>query len=228
MPHDGVVTPLTRPARLTRPTRPARPARTTARLRPVLAALVAIACLGAGLALTAPATGVPHPAGTPKPGRLLIGDSVSGGAADALRARGFRVDWHESRQFYELPTLLRSIRTTLPTDVVISLGTNGTIELSDCRAAIGLAGPKRTIYFVTNRVPRTWQDGNNRTLRRCLKGVPATRAVLIDWYAASAAASGWFYSDGYHLIPGTGGVGFASLIDGVVDAADAAAAPKAT
>lgn len=192
--------------------------------RRALTALLAAACLGALLAAAAPASGVPQPSGNPKPGRILIGDSVSGGAADALRARGFTVNWLTSRQFYELPRLLRSIRTTLPTDVVIALGTNGTIELDACRAAVGLAGPKRTVFFVTNRVPRVWQDGNNRVLRRCVASFPATRAVLIDWYADSGARSGWFYSDGYHLIPNTGGVGYATLIDAAVDSADAAGA----
>jgi hypothetical protein len=180
-----------------------------------------VTAMGAGLLALTPASATIQPAGDPKPGRLLIGDSVSGGAADALRARGFKVDWDTSRQFYELPSLLRSIRTSLPRNVVISLGTNGTIELAHCRAAVGLAGPKRTIFFVTNRVPRTWQDGNNRTLRRCVASFPSTRAVLIDWYADSGARSGWFYSDGYHLIPNTGGIGYATLIDTAVDRAAA-------
>ncbi len=196
------------------------PRRTLSR---TLTTLLAAACLGALLAAAAPASGVPQPSGDPKPGRILIGDSVSGGAAAALRARGFTVDWSTSRQFYELPGMIRSIRTSLPADVVIALGTNGTIELEACRAAVRLIGPKRTAFFVTNRVPRIWQDGNNRTLRRCVESFPTTRAILVDWHTFSQDRAGWFYSDGYHLIASTGGVGYARFIDKAVDQAGAPA-----
>jgi lysophospholipase L1-like esterase len=104
----------------------------------------------------------------------------------------------------------------LPRNVVIALGTNGTVSLSACRAVVRTAGPARRVFLVTNRVPRSWQNSNNATLRACDRSFSARRVHVIDWHAASAGHPGWFAADRIHP-SGPGRVAFARLIDRAVD-----------
>ena len=154
----------------------------------------------------------PHAtAGSIRQGRLGIGDSVMLGAKQELRARGFRiVDAVVSRQFYRAPALVRYWRRQgkLPTDVVIHLGNNGTVNLTDCYHAVRAAG-RRNVFLVNLKVPRSWRAEDNHRLHRCAKHF--SNAYLIDWYRHSHDHPGWFASDGYHLT-GTGAVAYATFI----------------
>lgn len=150
-------------------------------------------------------------AGSIRAGRLGIGDSVMLGAKQALRARGFGVvDAVVSRQFYRAPALVRYWRRQgrLPKDVVIHLGTNGTVNLTDCYHAVRAAG-RRSVFLVNLKVPRSWRAEDNQRLHHCAKHFP--NAYLIDWYGHSHDHPGWFASDGYHLT-GTGRIAYATLI----------------
>src|SRR6188472_2505367 len=85
-------------------------------------------------------------AGSIPVGRLGIGDSVMLGAKWELRARGFHVvDAVVSRQFVRAPALVTYWRRqgTLPTNVVIHLGNNGTVDLSVCYHAVRAAGRRK-------------------------------------------------------------------------------------
>ncbi|HEV8088904.1 MAG TPA: hypothetical protein VGQ50_09565 [Actinomycetota bacterium] len=150
-------------------------------------------------------------AGSIRAGRLGIGDSVMLGAKQELRARGFGVvDAVVSRQFYRAPALVRYWRRQgrLPEDVVIHLGTNGTVNLTDCYHAVRAAG-RRKVFLVNLKVPRSWRAEDNQRLHHCAKHFP--NAYLIDWYGHSHDRPGWFASDGYHL-SGTGRIAYATLI----------------
>jgi len=150
-------------------------------------------------------------AGSIRAGRLGIGDSVMLGAKQELRARGFGVvDAVVSRQFYRAPALVRYWRRQerLPEDVVIHLGTNGTVNLTDCYQAVRAAG-RRKVFLVNLKVPRSWRAEDNQRLHHCAKHFP--NAYLIDWYGHSHDHPGWFASDGYHL-SGTGRIAYATLI----------------
>lgn len=153
----------------------------------------------------------PATAGSIRAGRLGIGDSVMLGAKQELRARGFSiVDAVVSRQFYRAPALVRYWRRRgrLPKDVVIHLGNNGTVGLSDCYHAVRAAG-RRNVFLVNLKVPRSWRVEDNHRLRRCAKRFP--NAHLIDWYRHSHDRPGWFASDGYHL-SGRGRIAYARFI----------------
>ncbi len=181
--------------------------RTTTRL-----ALLCSVVLAAGtFAVTSAAQAAP-------PGRIVIGDSVSGMNTGALKARGFRVDYTVSRQFGEVLGVMSSYGSSLPRNVVIALGTNGTVSLSTCKAAVRAAGTTRRVFLVTNRVPRSWEDGNNAALRACDRAFAASRVHLVDWWALSDRNPSWFYSDGYHPTEWLGAQKFANLIDRAVDA----------
>jgi hypothetical protein len=166
----------------------------------VVLAFIASVCLAAEPA-----------AGSIKAGRLGIGDSVMLGAREELHHHGFGiVDAVKSRQFYAAPTIVGSYRRDgkLPRNVVIHLGNNGTVRLSDCYHAVE-AAPYRRVFLVNLKVPRDWRVVDNRRLHRCAKHF--NRAYLIDWYGHSHDHPSWFAKDGLHLT-GTGAAAYASFI----------------
>jgi hypothetical protein len=151
--------------------------------------------------------------------RYALGDSVMLGAKSALKGLGFAVvDAKESRQAYDGPRLLRQRGAALPTNVVVHLGTNGTFPLDVCKSIVHAAGADRRVFFVTVKVPRSWQTGNNQVIHACDASFAADRVHVIDWKAASANHDGWFWGDHIHLRP-AGALAFALLIDGSVDKA---------
>lgn len=153
---------------------------------------------------------------TARAARLAIGDSLLVGASALMRSRGFAVNAKVGRQFSTAPGIVRSYGSKAPRNVVIELGTNGTVTLAACRAAVRAAGTRRTVFLVTNRVPRSWQNSNNRTLRTCNHSFRSSRVYMVDWYAASARHPGWFSSDRIHP-SATGRLALARLIDHRVD-----------
>ena len=131
-----------------------------------------------------------------------IGDSVMLGAKPQLLESGLsKVDAKVSRQASEGPGILRSWGSKLPNNVVVHLGTNGTIALKDCRDMVTAVGSDRTLYLVTVKVPRFWEKRNNRVLRACQRSFAGTRVVLVDWYAVATENPEYLYADGYHLRP---------------------------
>ena len=184
-------------------------------MTPGHAAALATAVL---LATALTVTTVPAHAASPAPaGRLVIGDSVTGMNPQALKSRGFKVNYAVSRQFSALPGILKSYGSRLPRNVVVHLGTNGTITLNDCKRAVRIARSTRTVFFVTVRVPASWERSNNATLRRCDRSFKGPRVRIIDWHRLSDNRNDWFYRDGYHPVESTGGVAYARLLDRVVD-----------
>ena len=151
------------------------------------------------------------------PGRYAIGDSVMLGARTQLIARGFRVNAEVSRQFRDGPHLVHHLAVTgqLPVDVIVHLGTNGTIESADCDALIRAAGSDRHVFLVTVKVPRWYRQQDNWRLRACARR--HVNASIIDWYGDSHDHAPWFYDDGYHLTP-TGREAYAAFIDRSVSA----------
>lgn len=155
-------------------------------------------------------------AARPTKDRFALGDSVMLGAKGDLKDLGFAiVDAAESRQAYAGPAMLRKRGDTLPKNVVIHLGTNGTFPLDVCENMVKAAGPDRRVFFVTVHVPRSWQKGNNRMLAECDAAFADDRVHLIDWNEAANAHPKWLYGDHIHLRP-SGARAFANLIDSSV------------
>ena len=152
-------------------------------------------------------------------GRFALGDSVMLGAKPNLAARGFVVDATGSRQFSAAVSIVRTKAAlgVLRRNVIIALGTNGYIRLSDCKAVVAAAGTGRRVFLVTNRVPRVWQAQNNAVLRTCDAYFSSSRVVLVDWYTYSKGRTSWFYADGIHLKP-AGRSAYAVLLDAKLDA----------
>ena len=186
------------------------------RLVVAAASVALLAGLTAPVATASPAT--PSAVVVPT-GRYALGDSVMLGARAGLNARGFQVNAVESRQFSAAVPIVRTkvLNHTLPRNLIIALGTNGYIRLTDCKAIVSAAGTARRVFLVTNRVPRSWGKPNNNTLRACDAAFASGRVVLVDWYAYSAGHTSWFYSDRIHLRP-TGQTAYARLLDATLDA----------
>jgi lysophospholipase L1-like esterase len=133
-------------------------------------------------------------------GVLGLGDSVLLGSKPLFAAHGWRVDAQVSRQFSMGVSVLRRYagsRAT-PRNVVVALGTNGTVSPTDCRAMVRAAGTSRRVFFVNNHAARSWTASNNRAIRGCAASFSNNRAIVVDWATAAAAHPGWFGADGIH------------------------------
>lgn len=150
---------------------------------------------------------------------ITIGDSVMLGALWVMKKNGIAiVDARKNRQAAAGPALLRKRGTSLPLNVVVHLGTNGTFTADECDAMITAAGPTRRVFFLTLAVPRSWESKNNAVIRTCVAAHPS-RAFVIDWHAMAAKHPKWLYSDRIHLRP-AGARGYAWMIEQAVAATD--------
>jgi hypothetical protein len=155
--------------------------------------------------------------------RYALGDSVMLGAKGNLKSLGFAVvDAVESRQSYDGPGLLRKRGSSLPDNVVIHLGTNGTFPLDVCTSMVKAVGPGKRVFLVTIHVPRSWKKANNQVIRQCDAAFADDRVHVVEWDASATQHPQWLYSDGTHLRP-DGAKGFARLIDAAIDDAKAKA-----
>jgi lysophospholipase L1-like esterase len=181
----------------------------------VVLAAVAIIVIGGALVLgggggsgTAanppPTTAAPSTATTLVPARVTaVGDSVMLGAADVLAGVIGRdratVDAAENRQFSAGVDVLQQYKDKgeLGDEVVVQLGTNGTINPDDFDRMMQILKGTRRVVIVNAKVPRVWEDEVNQTLADGVKRYK--NAVLVDWHTAGGDHPEWFYDDGLHL-----------------------------
>jgi len=159
---------------------------------------------------SAPATAVP-----PSPAQrteTVIGDSVMLGAQESLRQSlpHAQVNAVEGRQASTAFTLLDSWEAEghIGDEVVLHIGTNGTIDPSALDAALAKLGSRR-IVLLTDHVPRPWQDLNNRIIVAAAHTHPGVH--LVDWNAAASVHPEWLWPDGIHLRP-AGATAYRELI----------------
>ncbi|HYR63054.1 MAG TPA: acyltransferase family protein [Actinomycetota bacterium] len=160
-------------------------------------------------------TATPEPTPTPRT-FTVIGDSVMLGAQDVLRQAlpGAYVDAVEGRQASTAFGLMNSLIGSgrVGTDVILHIGTNGTIEPAALDALLARLGNRR-IVIVTDHVPRPWQDLNNQILTEAALNRPNIH--LVDWNAAASAHPEWLWPDGIHLRP-VGATAYRDLIVGAL------------
>lgn len=153
--------------------------------------------------------------GTCSANPIIIGDSILEGAKPAVEKAlpNAIVDSKVSRQLGTAADILNSYNN--PGDdqrpVVIALGTNGPMGSTQIWQPVLQALHGRSLYVVSERVPRYWQDANNQVLRDLVKQNPGT-VGLIDWQAYSQGHSEWFWDDGTHVNPATGAPEYAKMI----------------
>jgi len=164
--------------------------------------------------------GAPQGAGSSGPPAprtyTVIGDSVMRGALDALKAAlpGADVDAVEGRQASVAFDIVNTLANSnhLGSDVVLHVGTNGTIQPSALDAALARMGTRRVVLLSVH-VPRPWQDLNNRILTEAAHNHPNVH--LVDWNAAASAHPEWLWPDGIHVRP-EGAAAYRDLIEGAL------------
>ncbi len=211
-----------------------RPSPEELRRRRLIAGLVAIAVvavvvIGGALAFgggdssvtSAGPTSTTTPATTLAPTTLVpltvtaIGDSVMLGAADALAGTIGRdrttVDAAESRQFSAGVDKIQEYKDsgTLGDEVVVQLGTNGTVNPDDFDRMMQILKGTKRVVIINAKVPRPWEDEVNQVLGDGVKRYK--NAVLVDWHSAGGDHPEWFYDDGLHLRP-DGAQAYAQLV----------------
>ncbi|HYN92210.1 MAG TPA: hypothetical protein VER75_09820, partial [Thermoleophilaceae bacterium] len=97
---------------------------------------------------------------------LALGDSIMLGAAEPLQRAGFEVDVRGCRQMSEgLQVLASRVRShSLPSVVVVGLGTNWTVTTGQVRAAMRILGENRVkvVDWAARSAGRSdwvWSDG---------------------------------------------------------------------
>jgi lysophospholipase L1-like esterase len=156
----------------------------------------------------APATPAPPP-----PAVTAIGDSVMLGAANQLIGaidgmlgtpaipHVTTVDAAESRQFFTGVDVIQDYknRGALGQDVIVQLGTNGTVDPGDFDRMMGLLADRNKVVIINAKVPRPWEQQVNDTLAAGVKKYK--NAVLLDWHGYAGQHPEFFYDDGIHLRP---------------------------
>lgn len=132
----------------------------------------------------------PDKAGAP----LAIGDSVMLGAVDELRRAGIEVDARGCRQASDGVALLRR-RRRLPLVVILHLGTNGAIRMSDVARTLRVLGRGRLLVLMTSTGPNG--PRSSAVMRSAAQRWPR-RTRLVDW---ARIAGGRIGGDGIHLGP---------------------------
>ncbi|MCW2748944.1 MAG: putative acyltransferase, partial [Aeromicrobium sp.] len=144
-------------------------------------------------------TPAPPPAIQP----VALGESVMLGAVPDLQAGGFFVDAVKGRQGSEMAALVEAMRANnqLGQVVVIQTGTNGRVSNDDFTRIMAQLTPEQTptVVFLTVRVPRSWQDGNNELIRALPARYPNVK--IADWQWASGGIT--ICSDGIHIACGS-------------------------
>ncbi|WP_010291049.1 acyltransferase family protein [Kurthia massiliensis] len=129
-----------------------------------------------------------------------IGDSVMLSAATDLRTNmpKLTVDASIGRQVDEAIDVLKAKQANgqIANTVLIGLGSNGTFTEEQFKEIYDILGPKRHIYLINVRVPRSWQGSVNKTLSNAAKA--HQNVTLIDWYHKSTKRKNIFYDDKIH------------------------------
>ena len=83
--------------------------------------------------------------------------------------------------------------------MLLHLGNNGAFTAKQFDQIMEVVGPERRVVFLTLRVSRSWEQGNNEVIR---EGVERHEgAFLVDWRAAIEERPEVLWKDGTHLRP---------------------------
>jgi peptidoglycan/LPS O-acetylase OafA/YrhL len=155
------------------------------------------------------------PTGTVTGTVTAVGDSAMLGAVDALQRKVPNldvIDARGSRQAPEAIRVLRQLRASgkLGNVVIVHIGNNGFFAAEQFDEMMRVLSGARKVLVVNVTVPdgKSWVP-NNEMLADGVRRYP-NRAVLVDWYAASAGHPEYFW-DGIHLTP-RGARAYANLI----------------
>lgn len=133
---------------------------------------------------------------------VFIGDSVMKMGEPYIKAifENSYVDAKVSRQFVELPNILKSLKDEkkLRKKVIVHLGTNGVINKKSFDDAMEILGD-REIYFINTVVPKPWEKGINKDLEEWT--AEYKNVHIIDWHKYAKGDKELFFKDATHPKP---------------------------
>ena len=133
---------------------------------------------------------------------VFIGDSVMKMGEPYIKAvfENSYVDAKVSRQFVELPNILKSLKDEkkLRKKVIVHLGTNGVINKKSFDDAMEILGD-REIYFINTVVPKPWEKGINKNLEEWT--AEYKNVHIIDWHKYAKGDKELFFKDATHPKP---------------------------
>ncbi|WP_421568341.1 acyltransferase family protein [Lactiplantibacillus plantarum] len=130
-----------------------------------------------------------------------IGDSVLLDVSSDLQdvIPGTVVQGRVGRQVTEVPGIINSLKSQgqLAHNVLLNIGTNGTITDDQAEQVVKLIGKDRQIFWVTVHVPtQSWQNQVNAQIAKTAK--KHANVHVIDWHGRAQNQSGWFADDNVH------------------------------
>jgi len=159
----------------------------------------------------------------PKPVRYLgakvmsIGDSVMLASAPELAQSmpGIYINAQVSRAMIAGVALVQQLaaRKRLRRVVIVGLGTNGPISLSQVQQLRSAIGARRWLLLVNTFVPRSWEGEVNTTIGQAVHRYP--NVMLINWHKAIEHHTDLLWSDGIHPMP-IGGKLYAKVVRAAV------------
>ncbi len=159
----------------------------------------------------------------PKPIRYLgakvmaIGDSVMLASAPELAEAmpGIYINAQVSRAMIAGIVLVQRLAASkrLRKVLIVGLGTNGPITLSQVQQLRRAIGPHRWLLLVNTFVPRPWENEVNTTVYQAIHKYP--NVLLINWHKAIEHHTGLLWSDGIHPMP-IGGRLYAKVVRAIV------------
>lgn len=172
-------------------------------------------------------TGGPYRPGENGPGRgpvrylgtkvTSIGDSVMLASAPELAEAipGIYIDAKVDRAMIAGVVLVRHLAASkrLRRVLIVGLGTNGPIELSQIQQLRRAIGAHRWLLLVNTFVPRSWEDEVNTTIVEAVHRYP--NVLLVNWHKAIEHHTDLLWSDGIHPMP-IGGKLYAKVVRAVV------------
>ncbi|HUW79222.1 MAG TPA: acyltransferase family protein [Candidatus Nanopelagicaceae bacterium] len=143
----------------------------------------------------------PSASPTPAPQTIrVIGDSVLLGAKERLLEElpisAFNAQVGRQADAV-LQVLNDSKASALTADVIVDLGTNSPLEPNVVEQIFQALSEHPHAIVINTRVPRAWQDYNNKVLAQMAQKYPQVQ--LIDWFSAAKDHRDYFVSDGVHL-----------------------------
>ena len=150
----------------------------------------------------APGPVAPEPAPAPPTGDqvTIIGDSVTLTSAPALAATlpGVLIDGAVARQMKDAVGLVDAVRAAgnLRPYVVLSLGTNSTVDAAMMDKVLAAIGPDHTVVLVTGYADRSWVPVTNAELVGAAQR--HGNVVVADWSGAVSAQPTFLGPDGVH------------------------------
>ena len=148
---------------------------------------------------------------------MSIGDSVMLASAPELAQAmpGISIDAQVSRAMIAGVVIVQGLAAhkRLRRVVIVGLGTNGPIDLSQIQQLRRAIGPHRWLLLVNTFVPRPWEDEVNTTIDQATRRYP--NVLLINWHKAIEHHTDLLWSDGIHPMP-IGGKLYAKVVRAVV------------